>query len=310
MNTANALSDPLISEPLCVNKHKVANGFDKAATRYTSLAVVQSEIAGYGLANLERLIARDRLTHDNCNKSAVASILNTNTQSNSEPLKAQGDINYLLDIGCGPASASKRQAKLAKHVIGLDISFTMLQQANLGNAANIEQFSATNSDAESLPFQSNSIDIVYSSMALQWCSSPQKVLREVQRVLKPKGRALLCILTGESFNDLHQAWRSLMLPSRINQFHAKQSWLDACASLNGKCISTSKQFISEHESVIDMLSSIKRIGANTRIEHDNGAKRYISKQEILGLNRYFKQIYKSRASLPLCYEVVFLEITP
>jgi malonyl-CoA O-methyltransferase len=267
----------IISERQLVNKRKVANGFDKAANRYNSLAKVQQEIAGYGLSLLEKM--------------------------------GINSAQYLLDLGCGTGSSVSRLTKLANQVVGLDISLNMLRQATQDATQHKQgMFTAINGDAEVLPIRSSSVDVVYSSMALQWCESPQLVLDEVKRVLKPKGKALLCILTGESFNDLQCAWQHMSLPSRINQFHSKQQWLNAAQSIQADVTHSVNHFTSHHSTVLDMLSSIKCIGANTRIVNSTKASNYISRQEIAGLTGYMNQQLGNNHKFPLCYQLLFLEI--
>jgi malonyl-CoA O-methyltransferase len=266
-----------------VDKHKVACGFDKAASGYNNLAKMQQEIADYGLS----MLANMNISHAQC----------------------------IVDIGCGTASSleklasTNRQQNMTQQIIGLDISMNMLRQAN-ENASRHQQtkFTAINGDAERLPIQSSSVDVVYSSMAMQWCDSPHAVLNEISRVLQARGKALLCILTGESFSDLHKAWQHIGLPSRVNQFHHKQLWLDAAHNVKAKVEHSTKQFTSYHESIIDMLSSIKRIGANTRIAESAKASHYISKQEVKDLTRYMKQREDNQHLFPLRYQLLFLEI--
>lgn len=270
-----------------VNKQKVAKGFDNAALNYDSLASVQGEISNYGLMRIENL---------DLNK-----------------------VGSLLDIGCGTASSFTRLQALAERVIGVDISLNMLNQASKSNKAHEScQFNPINGDAENLPFQSNSIDTVYSSMAFQWCESPLKALSEVHRVLKPSGNALLCIMTGESFNDLQRGWQHIGLPSRINEFHSIDAWKASAESLNWSVDTNTKQFSSSHKSLFDMLSSIKRIGANTKLDNAYtelaidearcASSNYMSKHERKGLTQYLNTCNSENESLTLDYQLLFLAI--
>lgn len=262
-----------------LNKHKVAEGFDSAALHYNKKAKIQHEIADYGLRRLERM--------------------STSIATN------------LLDIGCGTALSYKRLRGIAEHVSGLDISLNMLRQASVNR--HLKQspcFTGINGDAENLPFQSSSIDTVFSSMALQWCQSPEQVLGEVYRVLKPDGKALLCILSGESFDSLQNAWLHIGLPSRINTFHSTQAWIEASEGLNCSLNTHTRSFTSYHKSVIEMLGSIKSIGANTKISNTPSKfNHYISKHEVNALSAYLKESQAGNDLLPLTYHLVFLEIT-
>lgn len=269
-----------------VNKQKVALGFDKAASQYNSLATIQAEIAEYGLRIIEGMDVKN--------------------------------ASNLLDIGCGTAISCQRLQCIAQQVTGIDISFNMLRNATIAiSGVEKTSFNGINADAEYLPIKSNSIDCIYSSMALQWCQSPAHVLSEVHRVLKPKGKALLCILTGDSFKSLQNGWRHIGLPSRINTFHAPQSWINASEGCNWSVKSHTKGFTSYHNSVLDILSSIKRIGANTKLigvpskitlVRPEKQSHYMGKQELMGLSRYLKGGYTKNKLLPLEYHLLFLEI--
>jgi len=270
-----------------VNKRKVALGFDKAAWQYNSLATIQDEIAGYGI---------DILQNMNVNKA-----------------------ENLLDIGCGTARSFTQLNNFAAQILGIDISFNMLQQALLNNTAKKStSFTVINGDAESLPVHSCSIATVYSSMALQWCQSPKQALAEVYRVLKPSGKALLCILTGESFTELQRGWHHIGLPSRINMFHSSQSWIDAADGFNCQLKTFTKEFVSQHKNVLSMLRSIKQIGANTKIliapnsetlDKSNKVSHHIGKKELSDLSFYLENQNKVGEAFTLTYHVLFLEIS-
>lgn len=269
-----------------VNKHKVALGFDKAASQYNNLATIQHEIAEYGLTALELMGIKNAVN--------------------------------LLDIGCGTGTSYERLQGLAQRVTGVDISFNMLRQASISDS-NIEKvhFNGINGDAECLPIKSHSIDAIYSSMALQWCQSPELVVTEIHRVLKPKGKALLCILTGDSFNSLQNGWRHIGLPSRINKFHSSHAWVSASEGFNWIVKAYAKRFVSQHNNLFDMLGSIKNIGANTKLMDPPGLRflntahkvsNYMGKREVNGLSRYLKACNAGNELLPLEYHLICLEI--
>ena len=96
------------------------------------------------------------------------------------------DSDRLLDIGCGTASLF--QAITSKYpsveLLGVDLSPAMLKVActKLGDQA---VFLAA--QAQSLPFRSNSFDIVVSCNAFHYWRRPEECLSEASRVLKPNG---------------------------------------------------------------------------------------------------------------------------
>lgn len=272
--------DKALSSHNCalLHKQKVAKGFDSAAIHYNEQAKIQHEIADYGLTRLEKM--------------------------------SKGMALSLLDIGCGTALSYERLRRIAKHVNGLDISLNMLRQALVNRHFDHSPcFTGINGDAENLPFKSSSVDTIFSSMALQWCQSPEQALSEVHRVLKPNGKALLCILSGESFESLQNAWLHLGLPSRINTFHSTRAWTKASEDLNWSLNMHTRSFTSYHRNVIDMLLSIKNIGANTKISiANNELNHYMGKAEVKALSAHLKKDQMGSEFLPLSYHLVFLEL--
>jgi len=103
--------------------------------------------------------------------------------------------NIVLDIGCGTGFLSLGVAKaVGKNgkAMGIDISEEMMKKAkeNLSMAgfSNIE-FRV--GDAENIPLEDNSVDLVVGNMVLHHCPNPESAIEEMARVLKPKGRLVL-----------------------------------------------------------------------------------------------------------------------
>jgi len=96
----------------------------------------------------------------------------------------------VVDVGCGTGVFASMFAPIAARVIGIDREPTMLEAARsrLGEASNIELMLG---EAESLPLDSKSADLVVLGLVLHHIESPQAALREAVRVLKPDGRVLV-----------------------------------------------------------------------------------------------------------------------
>jgi SAM-dependent methyltransferase len=103
---------------------------------------------------------------------------------------------HLLEVGCGPGQLSLRLAR--EHgldVTGLDLDPAMIEHATR-NAAR-----ASNSDARgprfvlgdvaALPFEDSTFDVVVSTLSMHHWSDLAAGLREIQRVLRAGGRALI-----------------------------------------------------------------------------------------------------------------------
>lgn len=95
-----------------------------------------------------------------------------------------------LDLGCGTGEMLKLilQEDAGKELYGIDLSEKMLQVAK---SKLPEQVKLLLGDSETLPFSDNTFDVVYCNDSFHHYPAPMKVLREVQRVLKPGGTFLM-----------------------------------------------------------------------------------------------------------------------
>jgi SAM-dependent methyltransferase len=96
----------------------------------------------------------------------------------------------VLDIGCGAGVDLARFAKGGAVATGVDVapSAVTLARANFEQQGLKGDFHVA--DGEHLPFPDNSFDLVYAHGVVQYTASPQRLVDEVRRVLKPGGRAI------------------------------------------------------------------------------------------------------------------------
>ena len=100
------------------------------------------------------------------------------------------DAKLILDVGCGSGIVTRDIARLTKgKVIGIDGSEDMVEVAKciLKDFKNVE---LRVGNAEKLPFEDNTFNLVTCNLVLMWASSPQKVVNEMTRVVKPGGKVL------------------------------------------------------------------------------------------------------------------------
>ena len=100
----------------------------------------------------------------------------------------------VLDIGCGAGGKSLYYASLgANHVYGVDVvSQYDEESAALSEKLGLkDKFTFLCCDAKNMPYDDNSFDTVIMNDAMEHVDSPNEVLREILRVLKPGGKVYI-----------------------------------------------------------------------------------------------------------------------
>jgi len=93
--------------------------------------------------------------------------------------------NYVLDCGCGDGSVVKFIANKSGEFHGIDISPLAIKLSKSGRKSINIKF--TKMDLEKIEFPDNYFDLVYSAYVLEHLDNPEKVIREMIRVCKPRG---------------------------------------------------------------------------------------------------------------------------
>ncbi|MCL4504674.1 MAG: class I SAM-dependent methyltransferase [Chloroflexi bacterium] len=114
----------------------------------------------------------------------------------------------ILDIATGTGRLPQlllAQRRFHGHIIALDLSARMLAIAQTKLAEHAQAITWARHDAQQLPYDNNSADVVTCLEALEFFPDPQAALDEMIRVLKPGGLLLISNRVGPD------AW---MMPGR------------------------------------------------------------------------------------------------
>jgi SAM-dependent methyltransferase len=102
----------------------------------------------------------------------------------------------VLDVSTGTGEAARLALPLAGEaglVVGADISPTMLHGARRRLQA--PRFLPVGADGQALPFRDASFDNVVCHLGLQFFPKPEHGVAEFRRVLRPGGRAAVCVIS-------------------------------------------------------------------------------------------------------------------
>jgi ubiquinone/menaquinone biosynthesis C-methylase UbiE len=134
----------------------------------------------------------------------------------------------VLDLGCGAGHASFAVSPHASSVTAYDLTAQMLAVVRReASARGLSNITTVQGMAEVLPFADAYFDFVVSRYSAHHWHDVPAALREVRRVLKPGGEALLIDTVGGEtpLLDTHlQAVEILRDPSHIRDYSAKE-WL-------------------------------------------------------------------------------------
>jgi len=108
----------------------------------------------------------------------------------------------ILDLGCGTGMLLTSLEKRARFTVGVDMSAEMLGEAK----KRATKAALVLADADHLPFADGSFDAVVSVTLLQNMPNPEGTVRELARVIRPNGKAIITSLKRKHSPEQLTAW--------------------------------------------------------------------------------------------------------
>lgn len=261
------------SNPFALDRVQVRAAFERAATSYDSAAALQREVA-------DRLLERLDIVR----------------------LAPQ----RILDVGCGTGYGTDFLARRFRGatVIGVDLAHAMAQHARRRAwwhwSARRRRFVCA--DAERLPIANASVDLLFSSLTLQWCQ-PALAFAEFRRVLRPGGLLVFTTFGPDTLKEVRAAWSAVDQQPHVHSFLDLRDVGDTLlASGFADPVVDVERMTLRYQTVLDVLRDLKRIGAhNAASDRTRG---------LTGRQRFarFRAAYDAMAGedgIPATYEVVF-----
>ncbi len=263
-----------------LDKRRIARSFSRAAASYDSHAQLQRDIGQKLLAAMPDM-------------KAGQCILDLGSGT--------GYFTRQLLDACPESTHPDSFAD--SQVLGLDLAEGMLKYS-AGQPSAVHWLCA---DAESLPLADHSLDVVFSSLAIQWCENLTELFSELKRVLRPGACAYIATLGPETLSELRQAWSSVDSYTHVNDFAELAEITKACFDADLSLSVDEQRKILTYPTLRELTADLKGIGAHN-----------VNKGELTGLSsrariEAFRAAYEAfrddKGLLPASYQVYYLTIT-
>ena len=255
-----------------VDKRRAAAAFDKAARTYDDHDLVQREVAA-------RLI--DRLQYTTVVPRVIA------------------------DLGSGTGRWARTLAKRYPRalIVQCDFACNMLHSAR-GRGRNWfspQRYLCT--DIERLALGDDTLDLAFSSMALQWCADIRASFAELKRTLKPGGLLMFTTLGPDTLLELRHAWAQVSSDQHVNQFldmHDIGDMLMHCGF--GDPVMECERITVNYDSAVTLMKDLKAVGASNASFQRR--RTMIGKKALTRVIDAYEK-FRHDGKLPATYEVVF-----
>jgi len=210
----------------------------------------------------------------------------------------------VLDLGAGTGRATRELKRRYPRalVIALDLSPGMLREARRHQRL-WRRFARVCADALRLPLAGSSVDLVFSSLVLQWCEPLEQALAEVRRVLKPGGFFAFSTFGPDTLKELRAAWAQADGLTHVNRFVDLHHVGDALAR-NGLAepVLDVDRIELGYPDTLSLMRDLKAIGAHNVTA---GRPRTLVGKARLGRMTEAYEAFRRGDALPATYEVIY-----
>jgi malonyl-CoA O-methyltransferase len=261
--------------PFRLDRPGIRTSFDRASATYEAAAVLQARVA-------DELVSR------------------------LEPFNFAPKVVLDLGAGTGRMTAELKRRYRRSLVIALDLAPGMLHEARRHQQW-LRRFERVCGDAMRLPFADASVDVVLSSLMLQWCDPPDAAFAEIRRVLKPDGFVAFTTLGPDTLVELRSAWAEAdgdtQAYNHVNHFTDMHDVGDALmrAGLSEPVLDVDRIQLT-YPDALSLMRDLKAIGAHNVTA---GRPRGLLGRARLQRMQQAYEAYRRNGKLPATYEVVY-----
>jgi malonyl-CoA O-methyltransferase len=256
-----------------IDKARVRASFDRAAATYDAAAVLQK-------------LVRDEMF----DRLGLIKVL----------------PQTILDAGCGTGHGSFQLQKRFRsaHVFSLDLALGMLKQTYVQQSWLSKMFGQKRlvcADIEHLPIAENSMDVVWSNLALQWCNDLDQSFTEISRILKPNSLLIFSTFGPDTLKELRTA--SNNGKTHVSRFIDMHDIGDALTR-NGFSapVLDVERYTLTYDDVKSVMTDLKSIGANNATQ--GRGRGLTGKSFFKNLAEQYEQ-FRVDGKLPATFEVIY-----
>ena len=260
-----------------IDKRALRRAFSRAALQYDAAAVMQREVCKRMLERLDYI--------------------------KQKPAR-------VLDVGSGTGWGTRQLGERypAAQIVALDMAIGMLQAARGTSSWWGKLFSGKATpyvcgDMEALPVKSQSMDMVWSNFALQWCNDLPATFVELQRVLKVDGLLMFSTFGPDTLKELRSAFQGVDGHNHLNRFADMHDIGDMLVAAGfGDPVMDMEYITLTYSDVKAVMQDLRSIGA-----HNATAGRATGMMGKNAWNRVLENYERMRrdGKLPATFEVIY-----
>jgi len=258
--------------PPRLDKTAIKKSFNRSALSYNKAAVLQHEV-------LSRLT--ERLDYINLVPTSV------------------------LDMGCGTGKGIKRLLKQypKAKVIGFDLSFNMLQQSTK-EFSFFKKSRLINADMEKLPIKNDSIDLIFSNLAIQWVNDLEQTLQEFKRIGRANGLLMFTTFGPSTLWELNESWQQLDKTPHVHRFMDMHDIGDLLVGSGfAEPVMDSETITMHYPTFKEVLIDLKNIGANNADKQRS--KGLMTPSKLKTLENHYKKVGFKDNKYQASFEIIY-----
>jgi len=261
--------------PFEIDKKQVKAAFNRSATNYDKVAVLQREVSHRMAERLDFILQQP---------------------------------SNIVDLGSGTGfglrGLEKRFPKA--HIIALDIAFNMLQETRKQQTW-LQRWRKKSTwlcaDAEQIPLATQSQNLIFSNLTLQWCQDLEASFNDIHRCLKPGGLFMFSSFGPDTLKELRHAWKQADDYNHVNAFIDMHDVGDALMRSGfSDPVMDVEHLTLTYSDVMQLMRELKTLGAHNVTA--GRAKGLTGRGQLNTMIDAYEQL-RTNGKLPCTYEVVY-----